>query len=244
MDGGEIILTGEYNQFRSEKRFNTDKASERDISAILVSLSNDIEPYTYQFAGIDTKKIDVLINVEKGLSAAVEFLRTFKRDSLLPAAQNKKTMVPIAENYLLNQLFTRAGVAFKPTDSTSIKPEIEKPEDQILFVGNCKGWFSVKKLSINGKTQDWEVSGILAGINHTLVNKAFDFVGSSGEAVSGGRKSFGNLADALGRTENDPYAITKTCENFNYKPYAAPDMLTEEYPGIKPPRVKGRKPKG
>lgn len=245
MDREEIILLGQYKGFRSDKHFYVDKASEEDIVGVLVQLSDDIEPYVYQFSGIDRKKIDAMTKVGKGLSSVVKFLENIKRDDLLPAAQNKKTMMPIAESYLLNRTLKQAGVAFKPKASTSIKPETEKPEDQIMFVGNCKGWFAVKKLTMNAKTQDWEVAGILSGINHTIVNKAFQFSNASCSTGAGGRKSLGNLIKALGRVdENNPYAIAKACESVGYKPYAAPDMLTNEYPDIKPPKVKGRKPKG
>ncbi|MBS3067916.1 DUF2666 family protein [Candidatus Micrarchaeota archaeon] len=245
MDREEIILTGEYKNFKSDRNYYVKEAQNNDIAAILIELSEFIEPYVYQFAGIDTKKIDPLIKAGQGLQSVCEFLKSFKRDLLLPGAQNKTTMLPIAESYLLNQLLKKAGVSFKPVVSTSFKPEVEKPEDMIAFIGNCKGWFSAKKLGIDEKTQDWEVAGILSGINHTLVNKSFDFAGMKSGEGAGGRKSLSSLANALSQVDaNNPYAVCKTCEGFNIKPYASPEMLMDEYPDIKKPKVKGRKPKG
>jgi len=245
MDREEIILVGEYKNFKSDKHFYVENAKEADVAGILVELSDFIEPFVYQFSGIDTQKIDSLIKVGDGLQASCEFLKSLKRDTLLPAAQNKSTMLPIAESYLVNQTLKKSGVAFKPKTSTSIKPEVEKPEDVIAFIGNCKGWFAAKKLGVDAKTQDWEVSGILAGINHTIVNKSFDFVGLKSGEVAGGRKSLSSLATALSQVDaSNPYAVCKTCEGFSIKPYASPEMLMDEYPNIKRPKVKGRKPKG
>ena len=245
MDREEIILVGEYKNFKSDKHFYVDNSSEQDIAGILVELSDFVEHYVYQFSGVDTTKVDSLIKVGSGLQSVCEFLKSFKRDTLLPAAQNKSKMLPIAESYLVNQTLKKAGVAFKPNANSSIKPEIEKPEDVIAFIGNCKGWFAAKKLGVDEKTQDWEVSGILAGINHTIVNKSFDFSGLKSGEGAGGRKSLGSLATALSQIDGtNPYAVCKTCEGFSIKPYASPEMLMNEYPDIKPPKVKGRKPKG
>lgn len=243
MDHEEIILLGEYKNFKSDKHYYVEKAQNSDIAGLLVELSNSIELQAYQFSGIDTKKIDSIAKVEKGLTAVVNFLKSFKRDSLLPAANNKSKMLPIAESYLINQLLKNAQVNFKPNIKSAIKPETEKPEDQIAFIGNCKGWFAAKKLSIDSKTEDWEVSAILSGINYTLINKSFDFADLKGNTKSG-RKSLGNLTNALSEiNENDAYAVCKTCEGFGYFPYATPQILMDEYPGVKPPKVKGRKAK-
>ncbi len=246
MDREEIILSGQFRDFKAERHYSVNNATNEQVAAILVEISDFIEPFAYKFSGIDTAKIDSLVSsVGKGLPEAVKFLSSLKRDSLMPAAQNKATMMPITESYLLNQLFKKAGVAFKPPASNSIKPEVEKPGAQVVFVGNCKSWVAVKKLTANEKTQSWEVAGILSGINHTIINKAFDFMGMKGEVQAGGRKSIGNLASALQSLSNpNPYIICKTCEAFGFKPYASPEMLTKEYPDIKPPKVKGRKPKG
>ncbi len=245
LENEEIIFTGNYKDFKSDRHYYTKNANNRDVAAILVQLSDFIEPFVYKFSGIDVKKIDELIPLLDGISDVILFLKSFKHNSLLPAAQNKITMLPIAESYLVNQLLKKAGIAFKPIVTTSIKPETENPEDQVVFVGNCKGWFAVKKMTINEKTEDWEVAGILSGINFTLVNKAFDFAEINGSQAPKSRKSFSALADALSKINiNNAYAVCKTCENIGYKPYATPEILVNEYPNIKPPKVKGRKPKG
>ena len=240
----EIVILGEYKQFKCGEHYNLKNASTSDGIAVLMKISDSIEWYAYEFSGIDKKKIDAFVNVDAGLKSVCVFLKSFKRDALLPAAQNKNTMLPIAESYLVNQLLTKAGVLFKPLASTSLKPTAETIGSQIAFVGKYQNWLAIKKLSIDSKTQDWEVAGILSGINHTIVNKAFEFAGASGDTGSG-RKSFGNLAAALEKVdEKNAYLVCKTCEGFGYKPYASPEMLMAAYPDIKAPKVKGRKPKG
>ncbi len=240
----EIILVGEYKNFKSDRHYYVDNAQNSEVAALLIEISNYIEPYVYQFSGIDTKKIDEMINVGNDLPSVISFLKSVKRDSLLSAARDKATMVSIVESYLVNSALKKAGVAFKPSAINSIKPETEAVSGMIAFIGNCKEWFAAKKLTVNEKTEDWEVAGILSGINHTIVNKSFGFVAMTGNAKSG-RKSLNSLADALTTIDqNNPYEICKTCEGFGIKPYAAPEMLTNEYPDIKPPKVKGRKPKG
>ncbi|MDO8554349.1 MAG: DUF2666 family protein [Candidatus Micrarchaeota archaeon] len=243
MDKEEIILVGKYKNLNLDRHYYVDKCGDTEVAALLVDLSNVIEPYIYQFSGIDTKKIDDLINVGLGLPAVISFFKSFKRNDLLSAAQNKNTMMSIAESYLVNRVLTKANVAFKPMGTHSIKQDVEIPESLIAFIGNCKGWFAAKKLTINEKTEAWEVAGILSGINHTMVNKSFGFAKLSGNTKIG-RKSLSSLAEALATVDvNNPYEICKTCEGFGIKPYAAPEMLMKEYPDIKPPKVKGRKSK-
>ena len=241
----EIILTGAYKNFKSDRHYYVDNAQNSDIAAILVELSDYIEPYVYEFSGIDTKKIDPLITVGQGMKSVSDFLKSFKRDLLMPAANNKNTMMPIAESYLLNQILKKAGVPFKTKVTTLIKPEIGQIDDTLTFIGNCKGWFAAKKLGIDEKTNGWEVAGILSGINHTLVNKSFDFAGLTINVSIGGRKTLNNLASALSQIdETNPYVVCRTCEAFGYKPIASPEILMNEYPDIKPPKIRGRKSKG
>ena len=75
--------------------------------------------------------------------------------------------------------------------------------------------------------------------------------GYGGEIPKGKRKSYINLAAALNEvsgkltgTKQDAYTIMKVFEKLSFTPYATPSMLTAAYPDIKPPKVKGRKPKG
>jgi hypothetical protein len=165
-------------------------------------------------------------------------------------------LLPAAESCFLNSILVKAGVPFKPAPGeVTVKPAAEQPGDVIAFIGKFGQWVAIKKLGLE-KAQEYEVSAILAGINHTIVNKAFDFSGVVRDdaliaSVSAGkRRSLGNLGMCLRELEgklrsddSDAYAVCKVFETLGYKPYASPEMLRDAHPDIKPPKVKGRKPK-
>ena len=158
-----------------------------------------------------------------------------------------KEMRPIAESYYFNRLMAKAGLKIKPDAQTSIKPTKEEFGNMIAFVGKYKDWMAIKKLGLE-KAKDYEISGILSGINFTLVNKSFSFAGMENEVsgiTKGKRKSYGAVVECLGKIENpSPYVVCKVLEELGFRPYASSHMLTEASPDIKPPKVKGRKPKG
>jgi hypothetical protein len=246
----EIIFTGAYKDFKLAVHFDLSGKEPMDVAAVLAYISETIEPFAFKFSGIDTAAVDKLAGVNgKGSGAAVAALEsrspTELRGALLKAAR-EPALYSAAEAYFVNRLLSNAGVAFKASPPLAIKPSEEEIADFIGFVGKYGNWVAVKKLGLE-KVQDYEVSGILAGINHTVVNKAFDFAGSAkgGAAIAAGkRKSFGNLLQCLRELGGkDTYVVCKSLEAIGYKPYASPEMLTDAHPDIKPPKVKGRKPK-
>jgi len=260
----EIIFTGEYKDFRFGARFEVTGKSGKDVARILDHISARIEPYAFRFSGIDTKMIDdMAAPAGKGIPAVYGFFENHpprELSTMLRKAVPDPALMPAAESYLLNTLLKNAGVGFKATDGqTEIRAEDEKPEDVIAFIGRYGQWIAVKKLGLD-KVQDYEVSGILSSVNHTLVNKAFDFAGIKKDdalvdsIASGKRRSYGNLGMCLREMEakstavtsdaDQAYVICKIFEKLGYKPYASPGMLTEAHPDIKPPKVRGRKPKG
>ncbi len=261
MDGSdEIIFTGEYKDFRLGVRFELGGREPPDAAGALAYISSKIEPHAFRFSGIDTGKISALAKAEgKGIGAVCAFLESMPPSALRSAlAQSvpKPELLPAAESYLLNALLSEAGVAFKAPLSASLSPSEEEIGGFIGFIGKYKTWIAIKKLGL-GNVQDYEVSGILSGINHTAVNKAFEFSGMKKDdsaveaAARGKRRTYGNITLALRELEpklpgngDDAYLVCKTLEGVGYKPYASPEMLSGAYPDIKPPKVKGRKPKG
>ncbi|MFA5187213.1 MAG: DUF2666 family protein [Patescibacteria group bacterium] len=261
MDGNdEVIFTGAYKDFSLGIRFDLSGRRPEDAAAALAYISASIEPHAFRFSGIDTKKIDEFAKPSgKGLPAVYGFLEAKGpgglKDALLKAVPDPK-LLPAAESYFFSRLLSSAGVPFKVALAPSAGPGEEKIEDFIGFMGKFGPWIAIKKLGLE-KVQDYEVSGILAGINHTVVNKAFDFAGLKGDdaliasAAGGKRRSYGNVAPVLKEVEQklgggagDAYIICKALETLGYKPYASPEMLSDAHPDIKPPKVKGRKPKG
>src|SRR4030095_6267104 len=251
--GDEVIFTGEYKEFKLGVKFNVDGKEPKDVASVLGFISSKIEPYAYKFSGIDTKKIDELASVSgKGSAAVISALESRPASALresLIASATAKELLPAAESYFFNRLIEKAGLSSKETQP-SVKPIEEKPDDFIGFMGKYKQWIAIKKLGLE-KVQDYEVSGILAGVNHTIVNKAFEFSGQKKDhsaveaATKGKRRSYGNIPLCLKELgSDDPYLVCKALELIGYKPYASPEMLTEAHPDIKPPKVKGRKPKG
>jgi hypothetical protein len=261
MDGSdEIILSGEYKDFRSGARFVLGGRTPDDVVSALCQINAAVEPHAFKFAGVDVKKIDAMAKKGQGLQAVCAFLKEIKPRALqeeLAGAVPRKELLPAAESCLLNRLLANAGVSFMPKPAATLKPTAEAPGDHIAFIAKYGKWVAVKKLGLE-KVQDYEVSAVLAGINNTVVNKSFDFAGVKDEAAvqqalaGRGRRSYGNLCAALGAilpkftgtTNGDAYVLAKVMGGTGYKPYASPEMLTEAHPDIKPPKVKGRKPKG
>lgn len=258
----EIIFTGAHKDFKLGVRFDLSGASPLDVAYALDYVSLRIARPAFGFSGIDTEKIAAFATPQKGLGGACDFLESTSPGKIkeeLAAALPKPELMPAAESYFVNRLLLKAGVAFTVSGlSSSLKPAEEKPGDVIAFIGRYKDWIAIKKLGLEG-VKDYEVSGILSGITNTIVNKAFDFAGTKKDealvsSVAGGkRKSFGNLTACLRDLEaklggvsalDNAFVVMKVCETLGYKPYASPEMLTAAYPDIKPPKMRGRKPKG
>ncbi|MFA6530809.1 MAG: DUF2666 family protein, partial [Candidatus Micrarchaeia archaeon] len=243
----EILFVGKFKEFNVGMEFSMAGKNDSDAAFALASISEAIEGPAFQFSGIDCEKVRKIANPSgTGVSAIVDFLSKNKpnelRAQLLSACSNP-LLISVAEAYFFNQLFEKACVAYKLTPklvSSSLKQLPEKPEDQMAILGKYGNWISIKKLSIEKNTEDWEVSGILSSINVSIVSKAFDFVKASGIPITiTGRKSYGNVLEALkkfvpsGNAINDAFVINKTMEGLGYKPYAHPDMLTPAHPEVK-----------
>jgi len=242
----EIIFSGKYRELDIKIRYNLKDAGEKDVAGVLVEVVKKIEPLAYGFSGIDCKKIEgIAAGAGKDLPSIAKFIRDNSVRKMLEGTVKEEKLVTAAESYFFNRALANAGVSILPNVSTGIKPEKESVEGQIVFVGKYGKWVSIKKLGLDG-AQDWEVSGVLSSIVHTALNKAFEFAGQSGDVALGNRrKSFGAAADLLGELAGkDAYTIVKALENLGYAPYANPGMLTAAYPDIKPPKPRGRMPKG
>ena len=252
----ELIFTGEYKGFRLGLKYELSGKDGKYVSAALSSLSEKIEPHAFYFSGIDMKNIERIADPKgKGLSSIINFLDSNPQGQVkqeLSKGLAKPELISAAESYFFNRMLMRAGVYFKAGEAAVLEASEEKPDDFIGFIGKYGSWVSIKKLGL-GNVQDYEVSGILSGINHTAVNKGFDFANlkdGSGAFLAGKRKSFGNLSETLKQIEGkvagpeDAMTVARVFEGVGYRPYASPQMLTDAYPDIKPPKTRGRKPKG
>jgi hypothetical protein len=279
MEKDEIIFSGAYKGFRLGVRFDLTGKAESDAAYCLAYIGSRIDGPAYAFSGIDTEKIAALAKPSgRGVSAVAEFLSKTPRlkkalASALPKieamgnedAENPEeaagstepgsVLMPAAESYLLSQLLKNAGVGVYPELSSEMKPEPEEASDVIAFIGKYRNWIAIKKLGLDG-VKDYHVGGILAGVNYTLVNKAYDFLGAKADEglvreASGKRKTLSNLAAMLGGiaprlpSGNDgTRTLLKCMEETGYHPYATLFMLVKAYPELKPRKPRGRLPKG
>jgi len=259
----EIILCGAYKDFRKELRYGLASAEEIEVAHVLGAICDSVEPHAFSFSGIDVPGIKAYAKPDgTGLAAVIAFLKSRPqsqiKDSLKKLCPDEK-LLPAAESCLFNYLMAEAKVSFRMGDSIakpSTVPSKEPADDTIAFVGKYKSWIAIKKLGLD-KAQDWEVSAILSTISHTAANKAFDFSGVVkddaliSKVAAGKRRAYGNLVGALeailpnlkGERLTDAYVICKTFETIGFKPYASPEMLKDAHPEVKPPKVRGRKPK-
>ncbi len=242
----EIIFSGKYKGLNLNVRYGLRGASKKDVAGALVEVIKTIEPFAYEFSEINCKKVEEIASkAGKDLASVAKFIRENPVRKMLEGAVKDEKLTTAAESYFFNRVLANVGINLFPDAKTSIKPEPEKVEGQIVFVAKYEKWVAIKKLALEG-VKDWEVSGLLSGIVQTAVNKAFEFTGESGEVSTGKRrKSFGAAADLLEELiGKDAYTIVKSLENLGYVPYANPDMLTAAHPDIKPPKLRGRIAKG
>jgi len=259
----EIILSGIYKDFRQELRYGLGSADEMEVAHIIGAICDAIEPFAFKFSEINVEGIRAYAKpLGTGISAVLDFLKSHPQSEIKEKLKSNcpvPELLSAAECCFFNFLMAAAKVSFRMGDSIAkpaTVPSKEPAGDMIAFIGKYKNWMAVKKLGL-GKVEDWEVSAVLCSINHSAVNKAFDFSGVEkndalvSKAASGKRKSYGNLVDALGvvvpelknNRLSDAYVICKVFETIGYKPYASPEMLTNAHPDVKPPKVKKKKPK-
>jgi len=254
----EIVFSGKYKDFDFSARFDLSKADEKDVTAALFFVSEKIERDAYRFSGLDLKKIDEVAKKCSSIEEIIGYLDANPiRKMLEPSISNKKLM-PAAESCFFNMIFRKSGIKAKPEIELKLKPEKAKEEGRIGFIGKYKEWTAIKKLSLKDVDEDWEVSGILSGINHTIVNKGLelscknyaDVEEKARKAAKGRRKSIAAAAEALEEIKGElnsecwPALLTKTLEELKYYIYITPFVLVDAYPDLKPPKTRGRKPKG
>ena len=180
MDKDEIVFSGAYKDFNLGVNFDVTGKQPRDVALTLSFISSRIEPFAFRFSGLNMQEMDAMASEAKGtgLASVYGFLEANPPKGLksrLEKTLPDPLLLPAAESCLLNMLLTKAGVPFKavPGDAP-FKPQDEPPGEVIAFIGKYGQWVAIKKLGLEG-VKDYEVAGILAGINHTIVNKAFDF---------------------------------------------------------------------
>jgi len=253
----EIVFSGKYKDFDFSVRFDLGKAEEKDVAAGLLHVSEKIEEPAYMFSGLDLKKVDEVAKKCSSIEEIVGYLDANPIRKMLEPSVNNKKLLPAAESCFFNLLFKKSGIKLRPEIPLKLKAEKIKEEGRIAFIGKYKNWTAIKKLSLKEVDEDWEVSGILSGINHSIVNKALEFScknyakveEKAKAAAKGKRKSIKAAAEALDtikgeiNSECGPVLLTKTLEALKYYTYITPFVLVDAYPDLKPPKPRGRMPK-
>lgn len=249
----EIIFSGKYKGFDFNARYGLKNATEKDVTCVLCDIVKKIEPYAYEFSGIDCKKIESIASkAGKNLESIAKFIKENPVRKELAGAVKNELLISEAESYFFNRVLTNANTPMFPdVASSSIKPEKEVVEGQMVFIGKYKGWVAIRKLALD-KAEDWEVSGILSGAISTALNKAFSFSGQNENMTTEKRKSFSAAVDLLGelagkmgsdKTRN-AYLVVKSLEALGYPPHANLETLAVAYPSLKPKKPRGRIAKG
>jgi len=248
----ELIFSGRYKDFRFEKRFNLSTATEKDVAAALLYISQNIEQAGYKFSGIEYEKIDGLARKLNGAAEVASYLREGNVKKMLEECAKDKKLMPAVESCFLNLLLSRAGLETKPKLPLALKAEEYREEGRVVFIGKYRDWVAIKKLLLSDVEADWEVAGIIASTNMTAVNKAFQLAETGYAAIeneargiaAGKRKSFAAAAEIIEKTANNPILLTKALESVGYYSYLSLSVLMDAYPELKPKKPKGRAPKG
>jgi hypothetical protein len=242
--------------------FDFSSASEKDAAYAISYCSERIDALTFAYSGIEVQALDKALSKYsgKGPKEAGATILSAKslREVFKDAVNDKNTLLPVAECYFFSKFPGRFGFSPKINPGmfpSTIKPKSFAPGSRISLVSKYKDWVAIKKLFLEPNMHKWEIAGILAGINETLVKKAFDFAGldkikldaKAAALTKGKKKSYSAIGEALQGIDGSPaeaaYLYNSILSTLEILPYANRAMLSKEYPEIKGPRMRGRKPK-
>ncbi|MEW6528896.1 MAG: DUF2666 family protein [Candidatus Micrarchaeota archaeon] len=267
----EMIFSAAYKDWNYSVKFDLSNALSSDVSYALSFIHEEIENRAFYYSGICCEKIEKFVleavpeDVSEGkkISEIITFLESKKPvewKAFFSSVANKNECIPIAEAKFFNALLVKNGVfaTIRPQMINSSIKQLtqERLENQIAFIAKYKNWVTIKKMStMRNDIKDYEVAGILFGINTTLVKKAFDFMGPDKEIekralaiTNGKRRLLVNLIDALKQISSslgdnkidNAYLLKCVFENIGFVPYANIDTLVSAYPDLKTTKPRGR----
>lgn len=243
--------------------FDLSSASEKDVAYAAAYCSDKIDALAFAYSGIETQVLGRELSKWSGngpKDAGAALLRAKSlRGALKDSIDGKPALLPAAECYFFSKFPERFGFSPKPAPGiiqSALRPKSFSPGTRISLIAKFGEWVAIKKLFIEPGMERWEIAGILAGINETLVKKAFDFSGlgkaeldaKAAVLITGKRKSYQSMGEAIRGIEGPPsetaYLYNSILSTFGILPYANRSMLSKQYPEIKGPKMRGRKPKG
>jgi hypothetical protein len=139
----EIILTGQYKDFRSDIKYDLSGANESEVSSILGSLSDTIEVFAFKFSEINLGAIERYAKIDgTGLQAVINFLESHPQGELkaeLRKAIPVPELMPAAESYFFNVLMKSAKISFRVGNSMYINSKSYgqlEVEDHSMYVNS------------------------------------------------------------------------------------------------------------
>lgn len=260
----ELKFEMDYKGDKHGLHYNLESASEQDVAHAISAVSQLVNEKGFLYSGIAMVRIDEFVdgistsNPSEALkSISSSTLRSIFKESVGELAK----LVPAAEAYFFHKFFQKFSTPMLTEPemfSGKLKVEKTHPKDKIALLAKYKSWVAIKKMSIDPKVQDYEVSGTLCAINETLVKKAFEFSQidltaldtEAKKLTNGKRKSYstiGELIESLpdkkwNKLEN-AYLLHSILRELKVRPYAHRLMLSKQYKDIKVPKPRGRMPK-
>ena len=147
----------------------------------------------------------------------------------------------------------------------------EEPSEYIDFIAKYKDWVAVKRIGIRESTKPEEIAFYLAGIKGTIGRKEYALLGINTQVLdavaekltTNMKKDYPSLGIAVSRISdaNTKKAIAESCankdlskvaasyllyrviKNLGFSPTVSQEALSKVFPGLKPPKSPGRKPK-
>ena len=258
----EMKLEVSIPELREGILFDLSKASEKDAAYAAAYCSERICTLAFRYSGINIQILDRELSKYSGKGPKEAGAALLAAKSLREAMKDgagKLTLVPACESYFFAKFAERFGFSAKILPSmlqSTLKPKPFPPGPRIALAAKYRQWIAIKKLALEDGVEGWEYAGILAGINETLVKKAFDFAGldqaeldaKAAQLTKAKRKSYQSIAEAIqgieGPTAETAYLYSSILSTFGILPYSNRAMLSKEYTEIKGPKMRGRKPKG
>ena len=134
----EIVFSAKYGDWVSIKKTSIDdKTTPQEVVAALASIRETIDRKAFQFAGVDTAKIDAHVaELTKGrrkaygtLAEVITSLNWNELGRFFASAVPEEKLAPLAEAYFFKSLFTALGFNFEVTTELMSKlyPELKIP---------------------------------------------------------------------------------------------------------------------
>ncbi|VVC71646.1 Uncharacterised protein [uncultured archaeon] len=287
----EIAFKAKYKEWNYAERLQVNEgAKTEEVLLFLAKAREAASAKAFQLSGVDLGKVSseakkLAGNLPPGCHSIANALSSVKQaqlKALFASAVKDENLAPLAEAYFYNSLLDELQFDFSVSEDAVKRafPGVEEAKtgvagitdgDAIVFAAKYGEWISIKKMSIDEKTQYYEVMAMLASVRETIDRKFFQLAGVAVDGIDarvavlakGRRKALGTLveifasmdaqetkaflASSVPNPKAEPFAeayFFKTLYGtlgFNFEVNV--ETLKKIFPDLKMPMPKGRKPK-